>query len=385
MPITPTPPPAGPLAHWLAHPGSIDARLFQRIGHALAVTAHGWWPLAVACCVVLAACAVAVEVADSRRGQRGRWLAIAPPAEPDPAGGPALWRMLDPLLTARHGLSAPRPPVAFECHSDATGLRIGIWVSRTLPITGVTRAIESAWPGARAKLSEPPEVATVGRISGGRARLAGPDWLPLGTDAAGGDPLRGLLATLVAASTDGPGGGGVLFQVLARPARGMRVNRARRAARARRRGLPTTAVGRTLDVVHNQPASQRNSASTDPMALADVRDITAKVIAAPHFEVAVRYAVASTPGMARRDDRRLRRARGRQIAAALGLYAGRNHLVARRLLRPRNVASRRLRHGFLLSLPELAALAHLPTEPAGYGLPAAPARTVAPPPEVAHA
>ena len=74
------------------------------------------------------------------------------------------------------------------------------------------------------------------------------------------------------------------------------------------------------------------------------------------------------------------------MAAALGLYAGRNHLVARRVVRPGSaIGNRMLRHGFLCSLPELAALAHLPAEPAGYGLPSAPARTVAPPPEVAHA
>ncbi|HXR54616.1 MAG TPA: hypothetical protein VN793_06165, partial [Acidimicrobiales bacterium] len=144
-------------------------------------------------------------------------------------------------------------------------------------------------------------------------------------------------------------------------------------------------VGRALDLLHDRPRSGRSSASVDPLFLADVRDITAKVTATPHFEVAIRYAVSSPPGAPRHDGRRSRRARDRQIAAALGLYAGRNHLVARRLACPGDVTNRRLRHGFLLSVPELAALAHLPTEPAGYGLPAAPARTVAPPPEVAHA
>ena len=63
-----------------------------------------------------------------------------------------------------------------------------------------------------------------------------------------------------------------------------------------------------------------------------------------------------------------------------------DHLVARRLARSgRGVCCRRLRAGFLASAPELAALAHLPAEPAGYGLPAAPARHVAPPFEVTRA
>ncbi|MGH9019359.1 MAG: hypothetical protein ACRDY1_16550, partial [Acidimicrobiales bacterium] len=68
------------------------------------------------------------------------------------------------------------------------------------------------------------------------------------------------------------------------------------------------------------------------------------------------------------------------------LYAGRAHLVARRLWWPSRVlAGHRLRRGFLASLPELAGLAHLPADPARYGLPVAPARTVTPPPETTGA
>ncbi len=388
MPITPTPkPPTGPLARWLAHPGSTEARVLHRLGHVLAAAVHTWWPLGAAVLVVALGGLVAAEVTRARQGRHGRWVAIAPPAEPDPAGGLALWRMLTPLLTAPHGLTGARPPVAFECHADASGLRIGLWVSATVAVTGIMRAVESAWPGARATITAPPELPAGTAVLGGRACLAGPDWLPLGTkstgaDPAGGDSIRGLLAALVADSD----GGAVLLQVLARPARGRRVTRARRAARALRRGQPTTGIGRALDLLHDRSRSTRGAASSDPLALADVRDITAKLTAPPHFEVAVRYGIASPPGTPRRDGRRSRRARGREIAAGLGLYAGRNHLVARRLTRPGNaIGTRRLRRGFLCCLPELAALAHLPAEPAGYGLPAAPARTVALPPEVAHA
>ncbi len=389
MPITPTPPslPTGPLARWLAHPGAADARILHRLGHALAVAVHTWWPLATLVVMVALGCLVAAEVSRARRARHGRWVAIAPPAEPDPSGGLALWRMLTPLLTAQRSLPVSRPPVAFECHADASGLRIGLWVSRTLPVTGVIGAVESAWPGARASITAPPEVPAGTPALGGRARLAGPDWLPLGlkstgVDSGGGDPIRGLLAALSATSD----GGEVLFQVLVRPARARRVTRARRAARAIRRGQPTTSVGRALDLLHDRSATTRSAAGTDPLALADVRDITAKLTAPPHFEVAVRYAITSPPGTPRREGRRSRRARSREVAAALGLYAGRNHLVARRLTRPGSgIGNRQLRHGFLCSLPEVAALAHLPAEPAGYGLPSAPARTVAPPPEVAHA
>ena len=156
------------------------------------------------------------------------------------------------------------------------------------------------------------------------------------------------------------------------------------AVRALHRGQPATALGRSLGLLHTGSRPSRTSALTDPLALADVRSITAKALAAPHFEVAVRLAVVSPESIPRRQGRISRRARARQVVSALGLAAGRNHLICRRLLRAGVVGRRRLRRGFLLSLPELAALAHLPATPARYGLPAAPARRLAPPSGVAH-
>ena len=390
MPTTPTVPPptvlapkvpvpSGPVARWLAHPGATEARLLHRLAHTLGGLAH-FWPLAAVAGAVAAGWWLAAAAARAWQGRHGRWVAIAPPAEPDPAGGTALWRMLAPLLAARRSVTGVRPPVAFECHAGPEGLRIGLWVSSTLPLDSVAGAVESAWPGARANLAAPPALPAGARVSGGRARLAVPDWLPLGTEHTGGDPLRGLLGALAAAE-----GGSVLFQVLARPAPGRLVARAHRAAWARRRGQPTTRTGRVLDLVHHHPGTSGVSGAPDPLALADVRDITAKVTAAPHFVVGVRYALTGPPGP-RREARRWRRAKAREIAAGLGLFAGRNHLVARRQRRAgRGVCCRRLQAGFLASAPELAALAHLPAEPAGYGLPAAPARHVAPPAEVTHA
>ena len=389
MPTTPTVPPPtvpaptvpapnGPFARWLARPGATEARIAHHLAHTLAGLAH-FWPLAAVVGVVVAGWWLAAAATRAWQGRHGRWVAIAPPAEPDPAGGTALWRMLAPLLAARRSLTGVRPPVAFECHAGPEGLRIGLWVSKTLPLDSVAGAVESAWAGARATLAAPPGLPSGTRVSGGRARPAYPDWLPLGTEHTGGDPLRGLLGALATAE-----GGSVLFQVLARPAPGRLVARAHRAAWARRRGQPTTRAGRALDLVHHHPGTTGVGGAPDPLALADVRDITAKVTAAPHFVVAVRYGLTGPPGP-RRQARRWRRAKAREITAGLGLFAGRNHLVARRLARGgRHTACRRLRSGFLCSLPELAALAHLPAEPAGYGLPAAPARHVAPPAEVAH-
>jgi hypothetical protein len=386
MPTSPTLPPpgpklpttSGPLARWLAHPGATDARLLHRVAHVLTGAVH-LWPAAAALVAMVAAWQVAAAAARSWQGRHGRFVAISPPAEPDPAGGAALWRMLAPLLAARRSLTGLRPPVAFECHASPEGLRVGLWVSKTLPAGSVIRAVEAAWPGARAELTAPPALPERGRVTGGRARPAAAEWLPLGTDHAGGDLLRGIFAAL--ATTEG---GTAIVQILARPAPGRRVTRARRATWATRRGQPTTRTGRALDLLHHHPGRGVGGVA-DPLALIDVRDITAKVTAAPHFVVAVRYALAAPPGT-RGEARRWQRAKAREIAGGLGLFAGRNHLVARRQLRSgRDLCCRRLRAGFLASAPELAALAHLPAEPAGYGLPAAPARHVAPPAEVTHA
>ncbi len=375
------PVPGGPLARWLAHPGASEARLARHLSHLLAGVAH-LWPAAAALVAVVAAFEVAAAAARSWQGRHGRFVAIAPPAEPDPAGGVALWRMLAPLLAGRRSLVGLRPPVAFECHASPEGVGVGLWVSKTLPVHSVIRAVEAAWPGARAQLTAPPALPEGVRVTAGRAGLAAPEWLTLGAESDGhgaGDPLRGIFAVLAASE-----GGHVVFQVLARPAPARRVARARGAAWAIRRGQPTTRTGRALDLLHRHPG-RGGAGVADPLALTDVRDVTAKITAAPHFVVAVRYALAAPPGT-RGEARRWRRAKAREIAGGLGLFAGRNHLVARRQARSgRGVCCRRLRAGFLASAPELAALAHLPAEPAGYGLPAAPARHVAPPFEVTRA
>ena len=222
-PTQPTPaPPAGPLTRWLRNPGATEPRWCHHLLHHLAGAAHQLVPLTVALLALVLTYLVIGEAIRAGWARHGRWVAIAPPAEPDPAGGLALWRMLHPLLTARRSLAGRRPPVAFECHADATGLRIGLWVSPTVSAAGVAQAVEAAWPGARAAITTPPRLPPAGRVSGGQARLAGPDWFPLSVDQAGGDPIRGLLSTLVGDDT----GQAAVVAVLACPAAGRRIARA---------------------------------------------------------------------------------------------------------------------------------------------------------------
>lgn len=378
--------PNDPLVRFATNPDATFHRLahvvLAHLDRAAPALHHVFVPLValLAALVALGVVALVVQRVGWRRG--GHWIEIAPPAHPDPRGGLACWRMLSPLLSGRHGLGGRRPPVAFECVGDEGGLAIGLWTAKTLSAESVIAAIEAAWPGARANVTEARELAAsrVGsrRVGGGQARLAAPEWFALGgTDPASGDPLRAVFAALV----DG-GGGRASFQVLARPAPGRRVARARAAALSLRRGEPTggNRAGGALSSLTRFVAGRTaplHSSTSDPLAQSDVRVVTEKVNNPPHFEVAIRYGVEGEPG---RIGRRVRRRRLRQLGAALGLFTGRNHLVGRVLLRAAvTLRNRRVHRGFLCSAPELAALAHLPEEPPAYGMRAAPARTVLPP------
>jgi energy-coupling factor transporter ATP-binding protein EcfA2 len=118
----------------------------------------------------------------------------------------------------------------------------------------------------------------------------------------------------------------------------------------------------------------------DPWLADDLRQVKDKT-GQPLFEVAVRYAVTAPAGTP--TDRVRGVADG--VASAFGAHTGRNRLTRHRL-RVRSaaevLAGRRLARGFLLSVQELAALAHLPYDTDLPGLEAAAARRVAPLPRV---
>jgi hypothetical protein len=219
-----------------------------------------------------------------------------------------------------------------------------------------------------------PPIPLEAAATGGTLRLARPEWFPLETryDV---DPLRALL-----------GGAGHLeatehaaVQVLARPATGRRVARCLRAAEAVRKGRSASIVARALDLLspRAQPASRN---IIDLTAAADVRLILNKA-ASPLYEVLVRYAVASEA--TDKKVRRVLRGRAHGIASAFAVFTGRNRFARRRLRHlARVMTQRRMGRGDLLSVPELAVIAHLPTDRAVPGLARAGARSSPPPPQI---
>lgn len=374
-------------------------------------------PAAAAAVLVGAAAVFAMLIGravDSRRRRAGgRLLVIRPPAAVDVAGGEVLWRTM-------LGLHRPRwrralfgqPHVTVELSADADGPRMAMCIPGGVPPGLVEHALTAAWPGTRVDEQPPsPPVPVSATATGGVLRLASPDCYPLRTRHEV-DPARPLLAALSALQA----GETACVQVLARPAARWRTRRIRSAAaklrNSSRHGGRHAAgwAAWTAELTEFAgPGSSRRSGGgnrsaigwVDPWLADDLRAVKDKT-AQPLYEVAVRYAAVTTAasttaspagpvadGEADRDHRGadLRRVRGLAdtVASAFGAYTGRNRLARHRIyLRaaPQLLARRRLGHGFLLSVTELAALAHLPYDANLPGLEAAAARRVAPLPRV---
>ena len=197
--------------------------------------------------------------------------------------------------------------------------------------------------------------------------LSGPEWFPLGGDT-GPDPLRLVLGQLA----DLAAGEQALVQIVVRPATAREQRRLTAAARRIRAGVPTSRALRLLELVLPGPGPRRQP--VDPTVSPDVRAVLEKA-SHPLYRCLVRLSVTAP-------DKHVARGRIHALAGAFAAYEGRVGLRRRRVLGvERKLALRALgRRGYLLSIPELAAVAHLPAERALPGLLRAGARTIAPPP-----
>jgi hypothetical protein len=382
VPVAQPPPaphlPSGPLARYLAHPGPTTARLLHHVAHVLAHVAATAGPVALGVGVAALVALSAARAAQGRRMARGARLVevLAPPVV-DPEGAATLWTNLVALLRpAWRRVIFGQPHLGFELVAYDAGLTISIWVPGGIPPGLVERAVEAAWPGARTETqpATPPLVGS-GMATGGSLTLAVGEQYMLRTEHKV-DSLRPLLGALAALNE----GETACVQVLARPVTGRRLARLHKSATARRAGRPATRTARLLDLVTPGPATR--PAAVDPTRAADVADILDKA-AQPCWAIAIRYAIATT-ATDRQAKARLR-GRAHAVATAFALFSGRNRLERHRLAHPARVlAARRLGKGNLVSVAELAALAHLPTDVSVPGLARAGANAVPPPPAVAR-
>ncbi|MFD7013515.1 type IV secretory system conjugative DNA transfer family protein [Streptomyces sp. NPDC059928] len=371
-------PGGGPLGTFLSDPGRFWHTLLDS---AVGFLADGWPWLAPATALPAVGLLILRTVLIRRRQQAftdGARLVtvLAPPTVPD-KGGEVLWAQLSGLLRPWwQRLRGGQPHVGFEYAWDHTGLTVRLWLPGTVPTALVRRAVEAAWPGAHTTVTDaiPPFPATH-QCTAGHLRLARPEVLPLRTDHPS-DPLRALLQ----AATGMTAGEQALVQILARPATGARLRRAKHKARRLKAGRSAPRLSGVFRLFSH--TSQRTSAtSLDPSHGAEVRQSVGK-LTGPQWEVQVRYAVA-LPAKAEQGEARLR-GRAHALASAFSLYAARNWLVRHRFRNPHPPLSARCfpRRGDLLCVPELAALAHLPADPDAPGLARAGARSVAPPPAI---
>jgi len=370
--------PSGPLARYLAHPGPTTARLVHHVAHVLAHVAVTAGPVALGVGVAALVALVAARAAQGRRMARGaRLVEVLSPPVVDPEGAATLWTNLVALLRpAWRRVLFGQPHLGFELVGSDAGLTISLWVPGGIPPGLVERAVEAAWPGARTETRPAtPPLAGPGVATGGTLTLAVGEEYPLRTGHKV-DPLRALLGAMAAPAE----GERACVQVLARPVTGRRLGRLHKAAVARRGGRPASRAARLLDLLPPGPATK--PAEVDPTRTADVADIVGKTTQ-PCWAIAIRYAVATT-ATDRQAKARLR-GRAHAVASAFALFSGRNRLERHRLRHPARVlAARRLGKGNLVSVKELAALAHLPTDVAVPGLARAGANAVAPPPAVAR-
>jgi hypothetical protein len=362
----------------LLHP----AETLHHLGGELVATAgmilQRAWPVLVVVAVLLLAGLIMRRHWRTRRLADGaRFLAILPPPQVDPAGAQALWSNLHGLIRPSWRVRlAGQPHLAFELTATPRGLELGLWVPGTVPQGLVERVVAAAWPGAQTASRAPsPPLPLEHMAAGGELRLAQPEWFPLATEHRA-DPLRAALGALGELHK----GETACVQVLARPVGARRLARARRAARALRTGRSPTRMGRLLDLVTPGPAADPSRYAHDPTLAADVRTILGKT-AGQGWEAVVRYGIAAPARQQPAVTRKLLRGRAHALASAFALYDGPNRLGRHRLRHPaKAMAARRLRRGDLLSVAELAALAHLPTDQVVPGLARAGARAIAPPP-----
>jgi Type IV secretion-system coupling protein DNA-binding domain/TraM recognition site of TraD and TraG len=320
---------------------------------------------AVAGAILLAGLALR-RFREHRLGQGARLLSIGVPPVVEPGGAALLWSTLHDLLRPRvRRLMLGQPHLAWEIAASRAGTVLRLWVPRSVAPGLVERALTAAWPGASMLCTDaPPEPRAHARAST-ELVLSGPDCFPLGGED-GPDPLSLVLGQLAGLDT----GEHALVQILARPATGRHQQRLLAVARRMRAQSPARRLLRVADPSGVGPAT----GPVDPTVSPDVRAVLQKA-SRRLYHCQIRITVTAP-------DRKVARGRIHAVAGAFAAYEGRVGLRRRRTRIASAEARRVSRRAFLLSVPELAALAHLPGGRALPGVARAAARRVAPPPVV---
>jgi hypothetical protein len=327
-------------------------------------------PLAAGTALALVLAALVLARWRERRLAAGaRLIAIGVPPEVESEGALLLWSALHDLLRPRLArFLSGQPQLAWEITAGERGSQFRLWIPQSVPPGLVERALASAWPGVTVTVEANPGAALHpgGELAAVELVLSGPDWFPLGGRDRP-DPLRLVLGQLADLAHEEH----ALVQIVARPATAREQRRLTQAARRIRTGVPPRRLARLLELGLPGPPARP---AGDPTVSPDVRAVLDKS-AHPLFRCLVRL-IVNAPS------KEVARGRIHALAGAFAAYEGRVGLRRRRSYDARRKLELRAlgRHGFLLSIPELGALAHLPVEAALPGVVRAGSRSVAPPP-----
>ncbi|MBF6341787.1 DUF87 domain-containing protein [Nocardia abscessus] len=398
-------PEQGWLGRALVAPGRVLADLTHTIEHLLASTDG----LAVIAAVIASLAAVRLlnRWRRHRLSAHARQITVLTPPEVDAKGALSFWaHLIGQLRPAWARTLLGQPHLGFEYTvTPDEGAAIRLWVPGAIPPGLIERAIASAWPGAHTDTIEPvrpplPDPAKGIRrvVAGGELRLGRREGLPLSTDHSGD-----LVRNLITAAADLAPGQATCVQILARPVTSRRVARATRAAASTstRAGIvagllrealnlltPGTGPARISSAATGVGGVRATDRQTSLEYSAAARAAAAKARGA-HWETVVRYAttipVSDDPEEVNptAEARAVARGRADALATVFGACTDHNYYRRRRRLRlQRLIRQRRLGRGDVLSVPELATIAHLPTDDGLPGLQRAGARALSPAPEI---
>ncbi|WP_194923126.1 type IV secretory system conjugative DNA transfer family protein [Catenulispora pinisilvae] len=370
------------LGQWLLHP----ADLFSRALASVEQFACDWWSIGVPGLGAVSCSALTYwHVTQVRRHQSvtdaaARYVVLKLPPEVESGCAEAFWTHIHALLRPRWRRAPNRQPhLAFEFLWTSGGLSLGIWVPASISAGIVATAAEAAWPGVHVQLVSPaPVPITTPSSTGGRLRLAKPAYLPLKVKYTS-DPLRPLLQVGRRLRPSES----ACVQVLARPAARRRVRRLqfqlnRFRTRTVRELGPATPLGTFLD--EWAPSPNPRAGRADPAHAAALRAAVTKTIG-PLWAVEIRYA-AGTESTGPDTNKRLHSI-VKSLTSSFGIFAERNSWAQHRMAIPASALTPRgMGRGDLLTVAELAGIAHLPLDADAVGVPRAGARSIAPPPEI---
>lgn len=385
-------PEPGLLSRFMLSPGQTLDALTRDLGHA--VVSPAAIPVGLGIAGMLAVLWVLAGVRRRRLRTGARRITVMTPPEVDAKAAIALWSHLyGQLRPAWQRAVFGQPHLAFEYTvTPEDGAAIRMWVPGAIPPGLVERAIASAWPGAHTDTdgtpgSPLPRRARVRRVLvGGQLRLGRREAFPIRTDHSGD-----LVRDLVTAADDLGPGQAACVQILARPVTGRRIARATRTETGQ--GGPVRALARELlDLLTPGPLSRTPRSHPAPADRSTAMEYNTAIRAAaakargPHFETLIHYAVAipvSAESGGVGGARQVARGRADALATVFGACADHNYYRRRRCWRlARAIGERRLGRGDVLSVPELATLAHLPDDDGLPGLHRAGARALAPAPDI---